>query len=246
MNFHSHAQTYDSVAAPQGELAEKLFDLSLDFLPDTPPTLLDVGCGTGALSLDLASLMPARLDCLDQSEAMLQVCEEKLSEYFPDARWRLFAGDAETFEPDGLYHAVYAASCLQWFKDPAAFLKKTRKWLHPKGLCAVGTFGPKTLAELHSAYTQATGRPLASKARFWSEQDLTRLFEKAGFSVEESASALYTQNFKDSRELLRGLKTMGVAGAGEKPLAKTEATKLLQLLPPQATWELVVAIGVKN
>jgi malonyl-CoA O-methyltransferase len=225
-NFDIKASKYDLVSEPQAELAEGLFELSLDYLPDTPPDLLDVGCGTGHLSLDLASLFPKSLDCLDISKAMLKICREKLQANFPTAKWRLFENDAETFEPNAKYDAIYCSAAIQWFADIPAFLRKARKWLKPNGLFCVGAFGEKTLCELRAAYFEATGRQMETKAKFLSPSQLTSIFKKAGYKLQDSAECIYTQGFKEPIAALKMLGDMGVTGAAKKPLTRAEIEKL--------------------
>ena len=254
-NFEHQASRYDDVSDPQLELSDALFDMALEALPEHPPILLDLGCGTGHLSLDLASLCPARLDCLDLSPAMLSQCHTKLLEYFPSSPYRLLEGDAEHFDPDSTYDAVYSSAAIQWFKDLPAFLSKAKNWLSPKGVLALGTFGPRTLEELSRAYLAATGRPLQAPTRFISESALASLCKKAGYTLEESATCIYTQSADSPRDFLRALKRMGVTGANpgaaltrvelkalESELSRTQSPDS----PVNITWELVALVARKK
>jgi len=241
-NFSLRAAEYDLVSEPQAELASGLFDLSLDYLPNTPPKLLDVGCGTGHLSLDLASLFPKRLDCLDISKEMLEICKDKLQTNFPNLKWNLFENDAENFEPSEKYDAVYCSAAIQWFSDIHAFLARAKKWLNPKGILCIGAFGEKTLSELRTAYFEATGRQIENKAKFLSLNELTAIFKKAGFELQDSAECIYTQNFENPIAALKTLRNMGVTGTGKKALNRTEAEKFKKILPLTFSWELMAMI----
>jgi malonyl-CoA O-methyltransferase len=229
VNFNLKASKYDLASEPQAELADELFDLALDYLPSTPPALLDIGCGTGRLSLSLAGLFPKKLDCLDISKEMLQICREKLQD-FRGVKWRLFENDAEDFEPDSKYDAIYCSATIQWLEDLPAFLSNAKKWLNPGGIFALGAFGEKTLQELHEAYKEASGRLLETKAKFYSEKKLISMFEKAGFSLEGSAECIYAQGFETPIAALKSLSNMGVASAGKKPLNRSEVLKLKEAL----------------
>jgi malonyl-CoA O-methyltransferase len=241
-NFNIKASKYDSVSEPQAELAKGLFELSLDYLPDTLPVLLDVGCGTGHLSLDLASLFPKSLDCLDISKEMLEICREKLQANFANIKWRLFENDAEDFEPDMKYNAIYCNATIQWFNDLSTFLAKVKKWLMPNGILCIGAFGEKTLCELHCAYFAATGRQLETKAKFYSLDKLIAAFKKSGFELQESAGCVYMQNFESPVEALKALGNMGVAGVSKKPLNRAEVNKLKKSLGTSFSWELLATI----
>lgn len=251
-NFDFQAPHYDSSSDVQIELGDALFEMALDFLPEKPPVLLDLGCGTGHLSLDLASLCPKRLDCLDIAPSMLAQCQAKLQEYFPMVPYRLFEGDAESFEPDCSYDAIFSNAAIQWFQHLPAFLAKAKHWLNPGGTIALGTFGPKTLKELHKAYQHATQRPMPTATRFISESGLSGLLQKNGFHGVEGATCLYTQSSESPREFLRSLKRMGVTGGQVTPgLTRQELQRLETQLaltgtpesPVNITWELVVLIA---
>jgi len=249
-NFNIKAPKYDSVSEPQAELAQGLFDLSLDYLPDTLPVLLDAGCGTGHLSLDLASLFPKNLDCLDISKEMLEICREKLQVNFPDVKWRLFENDAEDFEPDIKYDAVYCNAAIQWFADIPKFLSRAKKWLKPNGILCIGFFGKKTLCELYNAYFKATGRQIETKAKFISLDELTAILKRAGFELADSAECVYTQGFENPIAALKTLGNMGVTSTGKKSLNRAEVQKLKdELLKSKDenfavnfSWELIATI----
>jgi malonyl-CoA O-methyltransferase len=249
-NFNIKAPKYDSVSEPQAELAKGLFDLSLDYLPDAPPMLLDAGCGTGHLSLDLASLFPKRLDCLDISKEMLEICKKKLQINFPSVKWRLFENNAEYFEPDTEYDAIYCSAAIQWFTDIPKFLSSLKKYLKPNGILCVGVFGEKTLCELYNAYFETTGRQIETKAKFFSLDKLTAVFKKAGFELMDSAECIYTQSFENPVAALKTLGDMGVTGTGKKSLNRAEIQKLKEELLKNKnenfainfSWELIAAI----
>ena len=242
-NFSIKASKYDSVSEPQAELAKGLFELSLDYLPDTLPVLLDVGCGTGHLSLDLAALFPENLDCLDISKEMLEICREKLQTNFPNAKWRLFENDAESFEPDIKYDGIYCSAAIQWFADVPKFLSMAKKWLRPSGILCIGAFGEKTLCELRNAYFEAAGRQLETAAKFLSLDKLTAVSKKAGFELLESAECIYVQNFEEPVAALKTLGKMGVTDTGKKPLTRSEAQKLKEILANvNFSWELMAMI----
>ncbi|MCL1967208.1 MAG: methyltransferase domain-containing protein [Fibromonadales bacterium] len=249
-NFNIKATKYDSVSEPQAELAQGLFDLSLDYLPDTLPVLLDAGCGTGHLSLDLAGLFPKNLDCLDISKEMLEICREKLQMNFPDVKWRLFENDAEDFEPDIKYDAVYCSAAIQWFADIPKFLSKAKEWLKPNGILCIGFFGKKTLCELYGAYSKATGRQIETKAKFISLDELTAISKRAGFGLMDSAECVYTQGFENPIAALKTLGNMGVASTGKKSLNRAEVQKLKEELLKSKnedfavnfSWELIAVI----
>jgi tRNA (cmo5U34)-methyltransferase len=74
---------YDSLirrAVPRyAEMSERL----IDYLPNEPNTILELGCGTGNLSLRLAEKFPnADLTLVDASSEMIEITAARLSEKF--------------------------------------------------------------------------------------------------------------------------------------------------------------------
>jgi tRNA (cmo5U34)-methyltransferase len=82
--FGNMVAEYDSLirrAVPRyAEMSERL----IDYLPNEPNTILELGCGTGNLSLRLAEKFPnAELTLVDASNEMIEITKARLSEKFP-------------------------------------------------------------------------------------------------------------------------------------------------------------------
>ena len=75
-NFSSGAAKYDNVAYIQPLVAARLAAK----IDGGPRRILEIGCGTGALSLHLAKIFPdAELILTDISLPMLEICKAKLN-----------------------------------------------------------------------------------------------------------------------------------------------------------------------
>jgi tRNA (cmo5U34)-methyltransferase len=79
-----HVASWIANRAPEVErvpLRKKLVSL-LPFEPEADIRVLDIGTGTGLLSLEVLNAFPnARIDCLDFSEAMLDAARENLAKF---------------------------------------------------------------------------------------------------------------------------------------------------------------------
>ncbi|KAK3356756.1 S-adenosyl-L-methionine-dependent methyltransferase [Lasiosphaeria hispida] len=117
-------------------------------LPHIQPsfTVLDVGCGPGTISADLAALVPTgRLTCLEISESALaaarQTCADRgLSNV------GFVAGDVTTRLPfpDGVFDIVHAHQVIVHLAQPVAALREMRRVLRPGGLVACKDMVVKT------------------------------------------------------------------------------------------------------
>lgn len=83
--FGNMVESYDSLirrSVPRyAEMSERL----IDYLPNTPNTILELGCGTGNLSLLLSEKFPnATLTLVDASNEMLEITRARLTDKFPE------------------------------------------------------------------------------------------------------------------------------------------------------------------
>ncbi|HWA62483.1 MAG TPA: methyltransferase domain-containing protein, partial [Caulobacteraceae bacterium] len=97
--------------------------------------ILDVGCGCGASSLELARAVGATGEVLglDISAPMLEVARRRAAEAgLAQARFQV--GDAQVwpFEP-GTYDALFSRFGVMFFADPTAAFSNLRRALKPDG-----------------------------------------------------------------------------------------------------------------
>jgi SAM-dependent methyltransferase len=98
-------------------------------------TLLDVGCGSGSITADLADhIAPGRVSAVDSSaeaiaQARLAVAERAVDFSIGDIHQLQFA--------DGTFDVVHAHQVLQHVADPVAALAELRRVCRPDGVVAV-------------------------------------------------------------------------------------------------------------
>ena len=99
--------------------------------------LLDVGCGPGALTLDLARHVPnGEIVALDRAEDVLDEARRTLRESATPVR--VMSGDVYQLPfPDGSFDIVHAHQVLQHISDPSSALGEMRRVCAPGGLVAV-------------------------------------------------------------------------------------------------------------
>ncbi|HTO09312.1 MAG TPA: methyltransferase domain-containing protein [Myxococcota bacterium] len=98
-----------------------------------PARVLELGCGTGDLTLALAPRVAA-LDALDPSRPMLEVARARAGSAHPQVRWH--AAPAERFEPDESYALAVAAESLHWM-EWSVVLPRVARWLRPGAVLAI-------------------------------------------------------------------------------------------------------------
>ena len=105
-------------------------------------TVLDVACGTAAVSLELVRQKDCYVVGVDQSPEMLAVGRQRVTLAGATKKIRLQEGDARSlpFE-DGLFDALTFTYLLRYVEDPAATLRELVRVVRPGGTVAALEFG---------------------------------------------------------------------------------------------------------
>jgi ubiquinone/menaquinone biosynthesis C-methylase UbiE len=168
--------------------------------------LLDVGCGPGAITLDLATrVAPGRVIGIDAAADVIAVAEQARAE--AGATSVSFAqGDVYALDfDDGSFDVVHAHQVLQHLSDPIAALREMHRVLRAGGLVAVRDSD-------YAAFTWAPRDPLLERwnevyhgitQRNRAEADAGRFLlgwvRAAGFEIEYVGSSTWTFADPDSR-----------------------------------------------
>lgn len=99
--------------------------------------LLDVGCGPGTITVDLAALVaPGEVIGVDTSVEVLDVARATAAD--AGVRVTFQPGDAYALDfPDDAFDVVHAHQVLQHLTDPVAALREMRRVTRPGGVVAV-------------------------------------------------------------------------------------------------------------
>ncbi|WP_328874210.1 class I SAM-dependent methyltransferase [Streptomyces sp. NBC_00287] len=143
-----------------------IFPAVLDRLgaaPDPGAMVLDIGCGTGALALELAESRGWAVQGVDPSAHMLDIA--RADRPHPRVDYRLFDGRRLDWLPDGSVDA--AVCCLVYCTDPddrrlAALTAEIHRVLRPGAPYVVADLNPGAVGEQFS--TLRYGDPGASYA----------------------------------------------------------------------------------
>ena len=178
----------------------------------TGQDLLDVGCGPGTITLDLAArVAPGRVVGLDAAPAAVAEATARLEEVAADNV--VFAvGSVYQLEwADASFDVAHAHQVLQHLTDPVAALGEMRRVLRPGGLLAVrdGDYGgffwspaDPLLDRWLELYHQVTAR---NDADADAGRHLAAWVRAAGFEDLEVTSATWTFADLDSRDWWGGL-----------------------------------------
>ncbi len=202
-NFSRAATGYDTVAEVQRSTGDWLFK-SIQH-QQSVTSALDVGCGSGALTRQLAKRLPmAEVAAIDIAPGML---EQAISAH-DHPRISYYEGDAEDipFEEKG-FDLVYSNFVLQWCPKPVQALTEMRRVLRRGGQLVLSMPGAGTLAELAAAWRTADNN---SHIHTFADEDLLAgMIEAAGFAHADLLTRTLRVHVPDAMTLMRSLKALG-------------------------------------
>jgi trans-aconitate methyltransferase len=112
---------------------EEIFDTLEALIPQRPRRVLELGCGAGDLTIELARRVD-HLDAVEPSEAMLAEARQRDGAVAPNIHWHL--ASAEQFQIAGTYSLACAGASLHWM-DWDVVLPKVASGLEAGGMLAI-------------------------------------------------------------------------------------------------------------
>jgi malonyl-CoA O-methyltransferase len=207
--FERASAGYEAAAALQARVAAELLERLAGF-NFQPRVVLDLGAGTGRVTRELKRRYPrALVIALDLAAGMLREARRN------QPLWRRFArvcGDALRLPfKDGSVDLVFSSLMLQWCEPLDAAFAEVRRVLKPEGFFAFSTFGPDTLNELRSAWTQADGYNHVNG--FVDMHDVGDALVRAGLTEPVLDVERLVLDYADALALMRDLKAIGAHNA---------------------------------
>jgi ubiquinone/menaquinone biosynthesis C-methylase UbiE len=205
INFDSKASIYEQNALVQKSASEVLLGL-MSIREDED--VLDLGCGSGRTTREIALLTKGLVLGMDISEAMI---EEAVRKNDGKLNVQYLVKDAECLDITDTFDVIYCNSTFQWFSNPEKVLIQCFTALKTEG--RMGIQAPATSMYCPNFVTAVEKVRMypATKATFgffknpWmfleSEEEYRNLFERCGFEVvtckiiEESARYTVDQVF---------------------------------------------------
>jgi ubiquinone/menaquinone biosynthesis C-methylase UbiE len=187
----------------EGQGTAKLFDersLAADYATLSPLlqkgwSVLDVGCGTGAISKDIALKVgeTGHVTGIDNTAYFIQSGKET---YADVENLELIHADLFVYNPMKKFDLIVAARVLQWLNNPQEAIKRLKSMLKPGGILSILDYNHEAL--------EWQPQPPASMRQFYATflrwradahmnnhiaEDLPEYFEQAGFSNIEILEA---------------------------------------------------------
>lgn len=237
--FDSAARAYHEHAKVQKQAADRLI-ASLkpwkEILPAGP--VIELGCGTGFLSRQLADLLPEReLVFTDIAPGMIDFTREQLGS---ESRFSYTIQDAETVPVSRpAYSMAISSFAAQWFRDPAYTLGKWLEAIKPGGLLLAAFPGNESFPEWKKC-TRELGLPFTGNELPDTEEMVVKL--SSGGTQVDYYEDTATQYFEHAVDFFRHLKQIGAGNQlTGRPLSAKEMRLLLNHWDEQTTGGVAVS-----
>jgi malonyl-CoA O-methyltransferase len=242
-SFARAAESYDAHSAPQRHAAARLAELiAAEPLP-AAPRVLELGCGTGHLTVELrrrlAGAVPGdtathNFYASDIAAPMVAACRARL----PGCRYLVMDGERPAV--GGGFDLVCANLTAQWFRDLPTTLARLAALLAPGGLLALSTLGAESFREWRAAHAMLGLRH--GTQPFVDATTLRAAFPDGRLAIDEE---LFVERADAALELPRRLRAIGAAtpAAGHRPLSAGQLRQVLRALGPQPslTYQILYA-----
>jgi len=232
------AEKYDLTHAPQVDVGRELIEMAGVRAGDS---ILDIGCGTGTLTFELARLAhKGKVIGIDPSIEMLDRAKDKCSSF---SNISLFNIPAQALEFQKEFDLVFSNSTFQWIKEQEDVMVRAYRALKPDGRIAVQMPAMDfcwTLTEnIHSAIValglEKKYNKMESPWHFPLKEETDRFLKDAGFRNINVFYKDYTLLFGSVNEVL----AWGVSAALRPYLALLSEKK-------QERFKYAFAMGFEN
>jgi len=187
VDFSKIASEYDRKAVVQASAGQRL--LSLLTIKDHED-VLDIGCGTGAITAEIRQMTRGRVVAIDSEVEMIRQAVQRFGGR--GIQFECLPAEEMTFREE--FDAIFCNSAFQWFSSPEEVLRRCYEALRPGGRVGVQApakenYCPNFIEAVERVRddpaTSGTFRHFRSPWFFLeTEEDYRTVFEKTGFSVQ--------------------------------------------------------------
>ncbi|HEX4487743.1 MAG TPA: methyltransferase domain-containing protein [Terriglobales bacterium] len=146
--------------------------------------VLDLGCGDGRMTAEIAKLAPAgRVVGVDRSGEMVAFAAENF--YSSNLSFQVADAAALPFREE--FDTVYSSAVLHWVPDHNAALAGIARSLRPGGRCLLQMGGKGNGVEMTRAFEQTGAKPSGFTYAFHGAEEYRGMVEAAGLVADSVA-----------------------------------------------------------
>lgn len=234
--FNRSSMTYDTHAGVQRSMADRLMKSLLAYKNKgaaNEPNILEIGCGTGALTQLVMNDWPsATITAIDMASEMIKAAEQRILLANHSTGTAKRTSDRISFihanieqwavnAPASSYDLIVSNACFQWLSDPKETLGHLHRLLRSGGMLIFTTFGPDTFCEMHRSFHEAY-RALGMEPQRHGLSFLTPLewkltLQESGYSSINDERTIFVEKYDSARDFLHSVKAMGANSSEAVP-----------------------------
>ena len=173
--------------------SQPFFDLIEMVLPAEKPRVVDLGCGTGELTLDLHKHLNAiETIGVDASGEML-----KKAQAFASDSLRFTQGNIETWRDFEKFDVIFSNAAIQWCGDHPGIFKRLKDNLRPNGQLAI------QMPMNHDYATHVLARQMSQEKPWVGLLREPYAKQEAMLKLEDYASLLFALGFREQNVMLK-------------------------------------------
>jgi len=187
--FDPIADDYDKWYETEiGRVADQVErDLAFQFFQPSGPKILEIGCGTGQYTTQLAE-QGYQITAVDISEKMMARAQEKITNLGYQVKW--LKGDiTQTMDQLEYYQGIISMSAFEFIPNPEEMLAGLFEHLDPQGCLVIGVIvGESSWGEFYRSKAKTKPESVFAHARLYTEAEIRQW--KVGGQLE-LGKALY-------------------------------------------------------
>lgn len=247
-NFTASAPYYDHNAGLQQLAAKSLTKRLTEIKVQIPAgPVLEVGCGTGAVSKELVIALPDRhLTLVDLAPGMINknrsALEPLISANPNRVEWQTC--DAETITTRNHYALITSCLTMQWFDDLHGSLNRLCSALIPGGILLCSYLGDQSFPEWRQAST-ALGLPCTANSL--PNADLTQASMSALGHQTATQVEMVQISYPTVHDFFRSLKKTGTSTAtSSNQLTRSQMKRLINGWQDQSQSAIIVTYQIST
>jgi len=171
--FDPIAEGYDEWYGTEiGRVADQVErELAFQFFHPSGPKILEIGCGTGQYTTELAE-QGYQITAVDISEKMMAKAREKITNFGYQVKW-LKADITQIMDQLEQYHGILSMSAFEFIPNPEEILASLFEHLEPKGCLVIGVIsGESSWSQFYRRKAITKPESVFAHARLFTESEI--------------------------------------------------------------------------
>ena len=171
--FDPIAEGYDKWYGTEiGRVADQVErELAFQFFHPSGPKILEIGCGTGQYTTELAE-QGYQITAVDISDKMMAKAREKITDLGYQVKW-LNADITQIMDQLEQYHGILSMSVFEFIPNPEEILASLFEHLEPKGCLVIGVItGDSSWSQFYRRKAITKPESVFAHARLFTESEI--------------------------------------------------------------------------